>query len=120
MSDTKETKQKPKFTKPNVLMSLEQANQKAKAQFSGGTNANEVFIILLANKGKALSPVELAEKIGETVTPKNVRNAMQKNGLSKHQNAVIEADLNGKRYWIHLTKLTGGRNAYKLTNKGTA
>ncbi len=103
-------------TDPIPLTPIQQANEQGKARLSSSTSSIEIFKILLKNKGKSLTPVELAGKLGETVTPKNVRNAMQKEGLSKHQNAVIARTISSKVYWLHLTKQTGGRNSYKLTN----
>ena len=105
------TKQTTKQTQ-----TLEQANAEGRKQLSAGTTAEEIFKILLKNKGKSFTPLELASMLGDTVTPKNVRNACQKEQLSKHQNAVIERKINNKKYWIYLSKLTGGKNTYTLRN----
>ena len=105
-----------KQTSKSKAVSLDMANEQAKADYSQGVSAESVIRLLAERKGEALTPSDISEQIGTTA--KSVRSAMQHSGLSRNQNAIIETTVNGKKLWIHLSKLTGGKNAYTATNQG--
>ncbi len=91
---------------------LQRAQEKAKANLTRSSSMTDIVEVLRANKGQTMTGQEIASAIGDTVTAASVRHKMQKQGLSSRTNGVIEVGND----WVHLTKLDGGLNGYKLTD----
>lgn len=108
-----------KETKPQKQLSLEEANNQARAQLSSSASMEEVIKVLIANKGKAITPEAIALAIGDTADKDVIRRTVfQKTfGLSKKRNAVKEITVGKNKKWIWLIKVDG-KNAYALTNPG--
>ena len=119
---TTPAKSKPagKKTKPAAKpskLSLVQAQAKQAAQM-GSNSASlgqiRTFLSDKKNKGKYFSPGEIATAIGEGTTDKGVRKTLQKAGIAKGKETVIESD----SLWLCLAK-SGNKNAYCAVNVGT-
>ena len=98
------------------LTPLQRAQEKAKANLTRSSSMTDIVEVLRANKGQTMTGQEIASAIGDTVTAASVRHKMQKQGLSSRTNGVIEVGND----WIHLAKLEGGLNGYKLTDPDPA
>ena len=100
---------------------LAEANNKAQASFNNSSSVDEVVAILMANKGKPMTPAEIALKLGDTADKDQIRRIVfQKSlGLSKKRQAVVEYTRLGakKPNWIWLLK-QNGKNAYACTPVG--
>lgn len=102
-------------------ITLEAAQSAAKAQLTTRSDLQEQVVRVLAsssNKGKALGPDAIAvaiSKDGPAVTRKDVRRSLQKMGLSRDQQGLVEIGT----HWIYLEKVSG-KNTYRLVNKGQA
>lgn len=98
-------------------LSLVQAQAKQQAQMGSNSASLEQIrghLSAKKNRGKYFTPNEIATAIGNGVTDKGVRKAMQKAGLAKGKSAVIESG----GLWLCLGK-AGNRNGYCAVTEGT-
>ncbi len=72
------------------------------------------FLSSKKNLGKLFTPSQIAAGMGNGIGDRDVRKTLQKAGLAKGKQPVIES---GDR-WLHLTK-AGNRNQYAATAAGT-
>ena len=112
------TKSKPSKTKvkPSKL-SLVQAQAKQQAQMGSNSASLEQirgFLSKKGNRGKYFTPSQIATAIGEGTTDKGIRKTLQKAGLAKGKETVIETD----SLWLCLAK-SGNKNAYCAVTPGT-
>lgn len=120
------SKAKAKGSKPaskakaGKALTLEQAQQEAQSQMQSHSASMGQIIGFMSQKknlGETFSPSQIATGIGEGITDRDVRKALQKQGLagSEGKAGVIQAG----DYFLYLRK-SGNRNAYQLVPEGTA
>ena len=103
-------------SKPSKL-SLVQAQAKQQAQMGSNSASLEQirgFLSKKGNRGKYFTPSQIATAIGEGTTDKGIRKTLQKAGLAKGKETVIETD----SLWLCLAK-SGNKNAYCAVTPGT-
>ncbi len=108
-----------KVAPKKVAQSLAQAQSRAKQNMdSGAASLEQVhgFLATKKNRGKYFSPTDIAVGLGEGVSDKSVRKVLQRAGLAKGKQAVIEAP--GSRDWIALHK-AGNKNTYSAFTAGS-
>ena len=92
-------------------LSLAEANEQGKILVSN-KSVGDIVDTLKANKGQVMTAQEIGVALGTEAS--RIRHKMQKQGLSARQGTTVEIE----NVWVHLRKLDGGMNGYKVTPIG--
>ena len=109
------TKAKGK-AKPLTLEQAQKAAQEQMKTHSASMTQIVGFMSRKKNVGEVFSPAQIAAGIGNGATDRDVRKALQKQGLagSEGKSGVIQTG----DYFLYLVK-SGNRNQYRLVPEGT-
>ena len=113
MSNKNQTPAKTETVKSTTTkkVSLAEANEQGKILVSN-KSVGDIVATLKTNKGQVMTAQEIGVALGTEAS--KIRHKMQKQGLSARQNTTVELE----GMWIHLRKLDGGMNGYKVTPIG--